>query len=135
MKKLKTLISAFLLIWGVFGSSGAALITFDDLITGETSYGFGRNRDSMSNTDFTPNESPIPSKKFPNGYVGSNYISTVSLVRDDLKSDNDITNKNYFEGTFGDDGNDPVSESATMFLLGTGLICLAGASRKAIFRR
>ncbi len=135
MKKFNILISALLLIWGVIGNAGAALITFDDLISGETIYGFDSNGDSINDAIFRTNVSLDPPSNFIENYIRFNFTGNAYYATFDFISDYDRFFIDDFEDTFGTAKNNIMSVSATMFLLGTGLICLAGASRKTILKR
>ena len=53
MKKILMFLCAVTLVFGMVGSAGAALITFDDLITGQTSYGFDGDGDSINDVIFS----------------------------------------------------------------------------------
>ena len=48
-----------LLILGVFGVANAALLTFDDLITGQTTYSYDGDGDAIDDVIFTTTDPSI----------------------------------------------------------------------------
>jgi len=53
MKKFLGLVFAMFLFWGMAGSVGATILTFDDAIIGATSYSFDSDGDFIDDVIFT----------------------------------------------------------------------------------